>query len=39
MKYKTRENLSLNERVAKSTLKESSDMKLEEAIELLEMTP
>ena len=32
-----RENLSLHERVAQSTLKESPDMTLEEVIELLEM--
>ena len=34
-----RENLSLHERVAQSTLKESPDMTLEEVIELLEMIP
>ena len=34
-----RENLILHERVAQSTLKESPDMTLEEAIELLEMIP
>jgi|TARA_B110000908_G_C9927630_1_gene302487 hypothetical protein len=47
MKYKTREellaepreNLSLHEQVAQETLKESPDMTLEEAIELLEMIP
>ncbi len=47
MKYKTREelleepreNLTVHERVAQSTLKENPDMTLEEAIELLEMIP
>ena len=34
-----RENLSLHERVAQSTLKKSPDMTLEEVIELLEMIP
>ena len=34
-----RENLSLHEQVAQETLKESPDMTLEEAIELLEMIP
>tara|TARA_B110000027_G_scaffold98702_1_gene104318 strand:+ start:992 stop:1135 length:144 start_codon:yes stop_codon:yes gene_type:complete len=47
MEYKTREellaepreNLSLHERVAQSTLKKNPDMTLEEVIELLEMIP
>ena len=34
-----RENLSLHERVAQSTLKKSPDMTLEEVIDLLEMIP
>ena len=34
-----RENLSLHERVAQSTLNESPDMTLEEVIELLKMIP
>ena len=47
MKYKTREELlavpreelTVHERVAQSTLRENPDMTLEEAIELLEMIP
>jgi|GEM_PF-2425938 len=47
MKYKTRkelleeprENLTVHERVAQSTLRENPDMTLEEAIELLDMIP
>ena len=47
MNYKTREelleepreNLTVHERVAQSTLKKNPDMTLEEAIELLEMIP
>ena len=47
MKYKTREELlavpreelTVHERVAQSTLKENPDMTLEEAIELLDMIP
>ena len=34
-----RENLTVHERVAQSTLKEKPDMTLERAIELLEMIP
>ena len=47
MKYKTREellavpreNLTVHERVAQSTLKENPDITLGEVIELLEMIP
>ena len=47
MNYKTREELleeprenpTVHERVAQSTLKENPDITLEEAIELLEMIP
>ena len=47
MKYKTRkelleeprENQTVHERVAQSTLRENPDMTLEEAIELLDMIP
>ena len=47
MKYKTREELlaapreelTVHERVAQSTLMENPDMTLEEAIDLLEMIP